>query len=202
MIKTEKTIDAITRFLFIGEGINNLRPCDLVIVLGNDFVDGTMEKVSMLYKKGIILDNAKIILSGATGMASAGKDLECNRLYESAVNRFEMPERLFIKEPNAKNACENFEYSKDIISKMGGFEAFKSILCVGKAFILRRASMYANKFGYPEGKMQYYGTVDTDGKNIGPDTWWKTKEACDRVMAEIERIGKYYATGDLSIFAM
>ena len=51
--------------------------------------------------------------------------------------------------------------------------------------------MYAAKFGYPFEKMQYYGTVDTEGKNIGPDTWWQSEDARKRVMAEIERIGKY-----------
>ena len=193
------TINAITEFLFIGEDINILYPCDLVIVLGNDFVDGTMEKVKLLFDKGIILKNAKIILSGATGEASAGKDLECNRMYNSAVETFHMPYEMFIKEPKAKNAYENFKYCKEIIEELGGFEKFNSILCVGKAFLLRRASMYATKFEFPAEKMQYFGTVDTEGKNIGPNTWWQNEDAIKRVMAEIERIGKYYNEGFLSI---
>ena len=60
--------------------------------------------------------------------------------------------------------------------------------------------MYVSKLGYPAEKMQYYGTVDREGKNIGADIWWKSDEAIERVMAEVERIGKYYAKGDLSIF--
>lgn len=199
MSKPNSTIDAITNFLFIGNDLCNLCPCDLVIVLGNDFVDGTMEQVNLMFNKGIILENAKIILSGATGMASAGKDLECNRMYDSAVNKFQMSSKLFIKEPNAKNAYENFKYCKEIIEELGGFEKFNNILCVGKAFLLRRASMYAAKFEYPAEKMQYFGTVDTQGKNIGPNTWWQNEDAIKRVMAEIERIGKYYLEGFLSI---
>ncbi len=100
-----------------------------------------------------------------------------------------MCEGLFIKELNAKNAYQNFEFSKSIIGDLGGWNCFERILCVCKAFLLRRASMYAAKFGYSADKMQYYGTVDRSGKNIGPDTWWQNNDAVKRVMAEIERIG-------------
>lgn len=200
MEKISSTIAAITDFLFIGKEKNELHKSDLVIVLGNDYIDGTMEQVSDLFNRGIIVDTAKIILSGATGALSAGKDLECNRLFDSAVKKYNMPEELFIKEPNAKNACQNFQYCKEIIEGLGGFDKFNSILCIGKAFLLRRASMYAAKFEYPEQKMQYFGTVDIEGRNIGPGVWWKSEEATSRVMAEIERIGKYYASGDLSIY--
>ena len=200
MSKSNSTINAITEFLFIGREIQELPPCDLVIVLGNDFIDGTMEQVSILLKENVILDNAKILLSGSTGMMSAGKDLECNRMYDSGVKKFHLPSQMFIKESRAENTYQNFQYCKDIIKDMGGFDKFNNILCIGKAFLLRRASMYATKFEYPLQKMYYYGTVDVEGRNIGPDTWWKCDEAVERVMAEVERIGKYYREGYLSIF--
>lgn len=199
MKKQTKVIDAITKFLFIGDEMQNLSPCDLVIVLGNDFIVGTIRQISKMYSKKIINNNTKIILSGATGVASAGKDLECNRMYDCAVNMFAMPKELFIKEPYAKNTFENFLYSKQIIRDLGGFDKFNNILCVGKAFLLRRASMYAAKFAFPEHKMEYYGTVDVEGKNIGPDTWWKSEESIKRVMSELERIGRYYNEGYLSL---
>lgn len=110
-----------------------------------------------------------------------------------------MPSDLFIKERQATNAYQNFLYSKQIIMDLGGFERFPSILCIGKAFLLRRASMYAAKLGYPADKMQYYGTVDHEGRNIGKDTWWKSDTAIERVLAEIKRIGEYGLKGDLSI---
>lgn len=194
------TIRDITKFLFIGRNKEELKESDLVIVLGNDFIEGTVKELFTLYQNGIILPNAKIILTGATGSLNAGKELECIRMYRCATEDYHMPSELFIREPNAKNACQNFEFSRAIIEDIGGFDAFRNILCIGKAFLLRRASMYAARFQYPSTKMQYYGTVDTEGRNIGPETWWKSEEAAARVMAEIERIGKYYATGDLSIF--
>lgn len=195
-----KTIMDITQFLFIGKTKEELVPSDLVLVLGNDYIDGTIAEVYDLCKIGKITSNAKIILSGATGALDADKDLECERLYRCAVEKYGMQKGRFIKESAAKNACQNFEFSKCIIEDLGGWNKFNRILCIGKAFLLRRASMYAAKFGYPEEKMQYYGTVDTEGRNIGPETWWQSDEAIIRVMAEIERIGKYYSTGDLSIF--
>lgn len=195
-----ETIKAITDFLFIGADENDLHPSDLVLVLGNDYIDGTIDVVNTLYQSGKIKQNAKIILSGATGSLNAGKTLECDRLYESAVEKFKMSPELFIKEPQATNAYLNFFYSREIIENLGGFEAFCSILCIGKAFLMRRASMYAAKLSYPLDKMQYFGTVDIEGRNIGPDSWWKSQVSIERVLAEIKRIGEYGISGDLSIF--
>ena len=60
--------------------------------------------------------------------------------------------------------------------------------------------MYAAKLGYPVEKMQYYGTVDREGRNIGKDCWWESQTAIERVLAEIKRIGEYGLSGDLSIW--
>lgn len=195
-----KSISAISEFLFIENDIEQLKYSDLVIVLGNDFIEGTIRSVSELYNNGIITDSSRIILSGATGSVNKGKEPECERMYNCAVDEYNMPPHLFFKEPNATNAYENFKYSLEIINNWGGFDQFSNILVIGKAFLLRRASMYAAKFNYPSYKMQYYGTVDKDGLNIGKTTWWQNDKSIARVMAEIERIGKYYQLGDLSIF--
>lgn len=60
--------------------------------------------------------------------------------------------------------------------------------------------MYAAKLEYPERKIQYFGTVDIEGRNIGKDTWWTNEIAIKRVLAEVKRIGEYGMSGDLSIF--
>ena len=177
-----------------------LKYSDLVIVLGNDYIEGTIRSVFELYNDSIITDSSRIILSGATGSVNKGKKPECERMYTCAVDEYNMPPHLFFKEPNATNTYENFKYSLGIINNWGGFDRFSNILVIGKAFLLRRASMYAAKFNYPSCKMQYYGTVDKGGLNIGKTTWWQNDKSIARVMAEIERIGKYYQLGDLSIF--
>lgn len=194
------TIEAITKFLFIGCEESSIVPSDLILVLGNDYIDGTVEVIHTLYQNGKIKPNAKIILSGATGTLNAGKEPECERLYASAVEKFNMPPSLFIRENRATNAYLNFLYCREIIDRMGGFDAYQQILCIGKAFLLRRASMYAAKLQYPADKMQYFGTVDTKGRNIGKNSWWKSERAIERVLAELKRIGEYGMSGDLSIF--
>lgn len=194
------TIQAITNFLFIETQYEQMQPSNLVLVLGNDMIDGTMMEVKKLLLDKKISSDAKIILSGATGSLNAGKENECDRLFQSGVLKFGIPAKMFLLENKATNAYLNFYYSKELIDSIGGFENFGNILCIGKAFLLRRASMYAAKMGYPVDKMQYYGTVDKEGRNIGKDTWWKSQTAIDRVLAEIKRIGEYGLTGDLSIF--
>lgn len=195
-----KTVEAITNFIFLATEKSELLPSDLVLVLGNDLVKETMATVFDLYQSAKIKKEAKIILTGATGALNAGQALECDAFYDCAVKEYHMPPELFIKESKATNAYLNYLYSKEIIQKLGGFEKFESILCIGNAFLLRRASMYAAKLGYPEAKMQYYGVVDRNGRNIGADSWWKSEVAISRVMAEVERIGKYYESGYLDIF--
>lgn len=199
-IYPSKNVEAITRFLFFGEEECNLNSTNLVVVLGNDMIEGTVEVIHHLFKKGVITENAKIILSGATGMLDMNKAPECDRLYDCATQNYGMSPDMFIKEHNAQNAKENFEFSKRIIEDLGGFETFDNILCIGKSFLLRRASMYASLFGYPEEKMQYFGTVDSSGRNISKDCWWERQESRERVLAEIKRIGEYGIKGDLSIF--
>ena len=195
-----KTVEAITNFIFLATEKSELLPSDLVLVLGSDLVKETMATVSDLYQSVKIKKDAKIILTGATGALNAGQALECDAFYDCAVKEYHMPPELFIKESKATNAYLNYLYSKEIIQELGGFEKFESILCIGNAFLLRRASMYAAKLGYPEEKMQYYGVVDRNGRNIGADSWWKSEVAISRVMAEVERIGKYYESGYLDIF--
>lgn len=110
-----------------------------------------------------------------------------------------LPEKQFILEPESSNAYENFLFSKNKIDELGGFDHFQSILCIGQAFLLRRAKMCAARCNYPSKKMNYYGTVDRGGRNIGPDSWWQSEVARTRVLEEIGRISTYTLKGDLSI---
>lgn len=70
---------------------------------------------------------------------------------------------------------------------------------IGRAFMTRRAKMCTAACGYPTEKIDFYGTVDRTGKNIGPDSWWKSSDATKRVLEEIERVAKHSLKGDLSL---
>ena len=195
-----KNIKAITDFIFIGEPTEALVPSDLVIVLGNHIIDIMMREVADLYQQGKIAKEATIILTGANGDMTVNQPPECDQMYDAAVGKYGMPKELFVKEPQATNAYLNMVYSKEIIEEKGGFDSFGRILCVGNSFLLRRISLYAAKLGFPTERLQYYGVWDKNGRNIGPDSWWKSEIAIQRVMAEVERIGRYYADGNMSIF--
>ncbi len=200
MTYPSKNIKAITEFIFIGEPAENLAPSDLVIVLGNHIIDIMLGEVAELYAAGKITKDATIILTGANGDMTAGQAPECDQMYEAAVETYHMPAELFVKEPKATNAYLNMVYAKELVEERGGMDAFRHILVVGNSFLLRRISLYASKLGFPADRMQYYGVWDKAGRNIGPDSWWKSEVAVNRVMAEVERIGKYYGEGNMSIF--
>ena len=197
-MKPSETMNAITNFLFIGKELQELGQYDLVLVLGNDDIKGTVNEILTLYSNKIFTQNCRIILSGNVGSINHGKPPEAERLFSELISAGMRKEMLFM-EKRATNALENYRFSKDIIDSLGGFDAFSSILSIGKAFMMRRAKMSAVACSYPIGKMDFFGTVDRAGRNIGPDTWWETESACTRVMEEIGRISNYTIKGDISI---
>ncbi|MBP3608789.1 MAG: YdcF family protein [Lachnospiraceae bacterium] len=202
MTYPSENIKAISEFIFIGQPAEQLVPADLVIVLGNHIIELMMGEVAELYAGGKIKKDAVIVLTGATGDMTAGQAAECDQMYEAATVTYGMPGELFLKENRATNTYLNLLYSKELLEKRNpeGLESVQKILCVGNSFLLRRASLYAAKLGFPAEKMQYFGVWDKKGRNIGPHSWWESDVSVQRVMAEIERIGKYYATGNMSIF--
>lgn len=194
-----ETIRQITEFLFIEDPIDSIPPADLVIVFGSEFIKGSVDALEQLTGAGVITRASKVILSGATGSINAGMESEAVRMYNEALSRG-MAKETFTVEDKATNSYQNLEYSKDIISGMGGFDRFESILFVGKSFMLKRTKMCAAGLGYPVDRIKYFGLVDREGRNIARDCWWEREESRTRVLQEVERIGKYAAKGDLSIF--
>ena len=199
------TVRAISEFLFLETPASDLGLCDLTIVLGNDFIDGTMREVRRLLDLGVIAPESKIVLSGATGLLNAGKEKECIRMFRSGVETFGIaPERL-VMEDQATNSYQNLAFTKKLIEEdraafpdKRDLDSFARILIIGKSFMMRRAEMCARRLDYPMEKLAYFGTVDREGRNIGKDSWWLNDSAIARVYAEIERIGKYAGGGDLS----
>lgn len=192
------TIDAITNLVFVETPATDLVPSDLIIVFGSEFIEGTISELKKIIDNGLFVQSGKIVLSGATGSLNAGKESEARRMFEEAV-RVGLDSDIFIIEDRATNALENVIFSKEKIVELGGFDQFKSILFLGKAFMMRRAQMSAMAQEFPMNKIQYYGLVDRNGRNIAADSWWKRDESRVRVLQEVERIGKYSAKGDIEI---
>ena len=196
------TIKAISELLFIEEPLETLPYSDCVIAFGSTFTKGTVDALELLIKNGKIDKNSVIILSGNVGSLNQGDRPEAFQMYDEAIKRgCFIPEQL-ITEPKATNCYQNIEFSKTIINEKyaEGFDKFKSILFVAKSFMTRRCKMSAASLGLPVERIHYYGLVDTAGRNIGKDNWWLKEDSLVRVLAEVERIGKYAQKGDLSVF--
>ena len=191
-------VEAITNLIFIETPLTSLMPSDLIIVFGSEFIEGTINELKRIMDKGLFIQTGRVVLSGATGSLNAGKESEAHRMFEEAI-RVGLNPDVIIVEDRATNALENIIFSKEKIDEIGGFDQFNSILFLGKAFMLRRAQMSAMAQHYPMNKIQYYGLVDKNGRNIAADSWWKQEESRIRVLQEVERIGKYSAKGDIEI---
>lgn len=198
MEKHSETINAITKFLFIGKEESDLKSYELVIFLGNDDIEGNANAIKLLWDTGHITTDSTVILSGNVGLLNQGKEPEAIRLFNAIVD-MGVPKEIFVLEKQATNALENFKFSKPIAEQIKLLEEFNGILCIGRAFMSRRAKMCASACGYPAESIDFYGTVDKKGKNIGPDTWWKSDAAIQRVLEELKRVAEYTLKGDLSL---
>lgn len=195
------TVKAITELLFLDEKIENIPYCELVLVFGSNFTTGTVDALEILMENHAIDSKSKIILSGNVGSLNKdAKQPEAVQMYEEAMKRSIFNPEMFILEPNATNCYENAKFAKDIILEQKGFDKYENILFVAKSFMTRRCMMSASSLDYPMEKIHYFGLVDSKGRNIGKNNWWLSNDATVRVLAEVERIGKYSQKGDLSIF--
>lgn len=187
-----ESIDAITQLLFLRT--KPLLPADLTIVLGNDYVF-TMNEVHRLLREGLL--TGPLLL---TGYSATGNGVpEAERFFQAGL-ALGIPRERMVLECHATNSYENLLFSKQLIlEQLGGFDTFKHISIIGKAFVLRRIEMTAQSLQYPMDKLQYIPTVDRHGLNIADDCWWKTPQARKRVFEELSRIGQYLAKGDLEI---
>lgn len=198
-MQTSETIQSITNFLFIGKPEQDLKCYDLILVLGNEQIEDTADEISMLIRRNHIDSNAAIVFTGNVGSLNKGSAPEALRLNEAVKNRSVITSQRIIIEDKATNSLENFKFSKPLIEDVKRIDEFNQILCICKAFLTRRAKMCAAACGYPVDKIDFYGTVDKVGKNIGVDTWYQSDAAIKRVMEEIKRIAEYTLKGDLSL---
>lgn len=190
---TNDTIDKITDFLFLE---NEIVPCQYAIVLGNELME-TMVLVADLFNKGYIKE--RIIITGHS--VKKDRKPEAERFFEYGLS-LGIPEHMMSLEKEATNTYENLLFSKRIIEgKNAEFKGINSLMFVAKAFVMRRIWMTSRALNYPKDiNYVFFPTVDTEGRNIGRDTWWKSEIAIERVLAELQRIATYSLKGDLSIF--
>lgn len=181
------TNKAISQFLFIK---NEPTKCDLIFVLGSEYFP-KMDIAIKLYKQGYA---PKIFISGG---AYQGKDRATSESFEFAqyaINKG-VPKGDIILEEESTNTKENFTHSKSIISRKLGWKNVKKVTFICHAFHARRVLMTATKH-WPS-SLKYYFAPVIDQRNIGPNNWWKSDIAKQRIYGELERIGKYAIQGDI-----
>lgn len=198
-MQISETVESITNFLFIGKEEQQLDQYDLVLVLGNNQIEETIDDICMLIQTKHILNDSVIVFSGNVGSLSSNSEPEAHRLIESIKRRNIITFQKMLIEDKATNTLENFQLSKTLIEEKFHLDSFKKILCVCKAFLARRAKMSAAACGYPIEIIDFYGTVYEKGKNIGPNTWYQTEVAKRRVIEEVKRIAEYTLKGDISL---
>lgn len=133
MEKYSETINAITKFLFIGKEVSALKTYELVIFLGNDDIEGNANVIKLLWDTGHITLESTVVLSGNVGTLNQGKEPEAIRLFNAAVD-MGVPREIFVLEKQATNALENFKFSKPIIEQIKPLKEFNGILCIGSIY--------------------------------------------------------------------
>lgn len=192
-------IKIITELVFIETPQNKLVQTDLIVIFGSKYNIGAIDALEDIMKKGLVPSTAKVILSGKNGSLNAGDEPEAKQMYDEIIRRGWDPS-MFIIEDQSTNNRENILFSQKIINEqLGGFDQFHKITFIGMSFMLRRSQMAAKLLNWPD-RIQYIGLVNPEGRNIKADSWWENADSKNRVLQEVERIGKYAASGDIGIF--
>lgn len=185
------SIDKIAEFLFVNKNFDELSKYDLVIVLGNNFYQENANLLKQLLISNKINNDTLIVLSGSKGLINSDiEKTEAELIYEK-VKELKININCVV-EPNATNIKENLLFSKTIV---GSLEKYNRILLIGKAFASRRILMCADSLGYPVDNLDIYGLEG----DIIKSSWYQNNDSKKRVLAELERIGKYAIQNDLKI---
>lgn len=170
---------AIARFLFIRD---RPAPVDLAFVLGSPTLSSLTPALSLFHAG----QTAKILISGR-GLTASG--LPEWQMYRDHALANGIPPTALLIEPEATNTHENMVFGADLVDRLMGWSAVRSVAICAKAYHLRRAFMTAAKV-FPAGVRLIALPADGPG-DITPDDWWTTPQGRNRVLEELGRISDY-----------
>jgi len=172
--------NAITNFIFVD---NVISPCDIIIVPGGSHPQ-LAEKAVDLYKQGMA---GYMLFSGRANPNIPDFKSEAEYLKSIAVGLGVPPDRVICEE-KAAHTFENAEFSLATLNHMD-IKA-KRVLLVCKAFHSRRVlSTYQHVF---PANTHFLVASITDKRGLGKHNWTSKQEYVDRVMSEVEKMGKYF----------
>ena len=173
-------LDAITKFIFVDDAIT---ACDAILVPGGSHPQ-LAEKAAELYKHGMA---GYILFSCRANPRIPDFPSEAEYLKSIAIG-FGVSAEHIICENKAAHTLENAEFSLSALAHMN-IKADKIIL-VCKAYHSRRV-LLTYQYVFPESTDFLVAPV-TDKRGLNQHTWTSKQEYADKVMGEIEKIGKYF----------
>ena len=173
-------VDAITNFIFVDDEIS---PCNIILVPGGSHPQ-LAEKAVELYNRGMA---DYILFSGRANPNIPDFPSEADYLKSLALN-LGVPSDRVICEDKAAHTFENAEFSLATINQMG-IKAERVIL-VCKAFHSRRA-LSTYQYVFPQNTLFLVASI-IDKRGLGKYNWTSKQEYVDRVMSEVEKMGKYF----------
>lgn len=180
----DRNIRAITNFIFFTD---KLEKADLIIVPGT-YREQIVETAYEAFKKGL----AKIIIT--TGAAQEGYEKSEAEFQKEYLIKRGVPQNLIFTETKSANTKESAEFALKLIKKLK--LKHNKIILVSKNYHARRILMTFKRF-FPKSKILIFPTIDD--RNITSRNWFKSTEKSKVVMGEVEKIGKYFIKGDLSL---
>ncbi|WP_054707293.1 YdcF family protein [Bacillus sp. JCM 19041] len=170
--------DCITEFIFVETEIEK---GDLILIPGASQPQ-LMERAVALYKQGIA---PMILPSGGRNPRLAITEWAYLRDIGLAEG---VPDHVILKEDRAKHTFENASFSLEVIRE-NNIRSQKVIL-VCKAGHARRALLTYQTVFPKETKFFVAPVIDQSG--ISKENWMLSEEGVRFVMAEVEKVGKYF----------
>jgi vancomycin permeability regulator SanA len=184
-----ETRAALSNFLFLKD---EARPVDLCFVLGSPTVS-SMQPAIDLYRRNL---TPWILVSGYGPPSDQRSDQrpECELYKEFAVANG-VPGTAILLERRATNTLENFIFSRQLIEEELGWTRIRTVAIAGKPFHMRRALMTARRH-WP-GHLGYVMQPSADPADLQAESWWKTEQGRQKVLAELRAIATYALQGDI-----
>lgn len=171
-------IECITNFIFVETEIT---PANVILVPGANHPP-LMEKAIHLYRQGF----APYILPSG-GAQPHVETTEWDYLRDIGVANG-LPEEVILKEDKALHTFENASFSLEVLQKAG--IAPQKVILVCKAGHSRRALLSYQAVFPKETEFLVAPVVDRYG--ITKESWYQSEVGICRIMAEVEKIGKYF----------
>ena len=188
-LKLRNTQDAITKFLFIKDSPAEV---DFAFVLGSPTLS-SIEPAIELY----LCNKTKwIVISGHGPVLQDNAPTEAELYKNYAISRG-VPESRILIETRSTNTRENFEFTYDLIESQFRWKNIRKVSISGKPFHMRRAFVTACTY-WPDDLTLIM--LPSDHPDDPPaNSWWQTEGGRRLVVRELEAVGKYALSGDLSI---